>query len=156
MGARPEIVESPDKYEILINMPERLKTKDITLELVRNNEVLHLSGEHKVEKDNIMRHSRINRMFTLGKNADVSKISAKMSKGVLQVTVPKVEVDEVKENRKIEISEDVAVEAAGEDVKAPEPASIMKEDEALDVGEEVALDDTNESKEDHDNEYEVV
>merc|ERR1712013_363260 len=108
------------------------------------------------EKDNIMRHSRINKMFRLSKNADVSKISAKLSKGVLQVTVPKVEVDEVKENRKIEISEDVAVKAAGEDVKAPEPASIMEEDESLDVGEEVALDDANELKEDHDNEYEVV
>merc|ERR1712232_1078142 len=50
--------------------------------------------------------SRISRMFTLGKNADASKISAKLSDGVVEVTVPKVEVDKVKESRKIEISEE--------------------------------------------------
>jgi HSP20 family molecular chaperone IbpA len=103
---RREIVESPDKYEIFINVPEGMETKDITLELVRNDEVLHLSGVHKAEKDNIVSESRINRMFTLGKNADTSKISAKLSGGVVAVTVPKIEVDKVKESRRIEISEE--------------------------------------------------
>lgn len=106
MSKRREIEESPDKYEIFIDVPEGMEAKDITLELVRNEEVLHLSGVHKAEKENIVSESRISRMFTLGKNADVSKISAKLSDGVVEVTVPKVEVDKVKESRKIEISEE--------------------------------------------------
>lgn len=56
-----------------------MEARDITLELVRNEEVLHLSGVHKAEKENIVSESWISRMFTLKKNADVSKISAKLS-----------------------------------------------------------------------------
>merc|ERR1712232_484538 len=47
---RREIVESSDKFEIFIDVPEGMEAKDITLGLVRNDEVLHLSGIHKVEE----------------------------------------------------------------------------------------------------------
>merc|ERR1712232_281635 len=174
MSKRREIVESPDKYEIFIDVPEGMDAKDITLELVRNEEVLHLSGVHKAEKENIVSESRISRMFTLGKNADASKISAKLSDGVVEVTVPKVEVDKVKESRKIEISEEKGRKknkAADEDEdedevnnidgegKSDEVVSEVKDDEGTeDASEEEMPGDVEESIKDEkdDGEWEEV
>merc|ERR1712232_884573 len=134
---RREIVESSDKFEIFIDVPEGMEAKDITLELVRNDEVLHLSGIHKVEKDNIVSESRISRMFTLGKNTDPAKISAKLSDGVLVVTVPKVEVEEVKESRKIEIAEETVSKKEEEVVTEEE----ISDDQIADINTDKALDE---------------
>ena len=48
-----------------------MDARDITLELVRNEEVLHLSGVHKAEKENIVSESWISRMFTLKKKTQM-------------------------------------------------------------------------------------
>lgn len=110
-----EIKESLDKFEININIPKGMNANDINLELMRNGEILRFRGSHKIEKDNIMRQSQISRMFTLGKNADTSKVIAKLSDGLLQVTVPKIVRDEEPVNIKIEITENAVAKSEKEE-----------------------------------------
>ena len=115
-----EINESLDNFKININIPKGMKANDISLELMRNGEILRLHGSYRIEKDNIVTQSQISRMFKLGKNADTSKVSAKLSDGVLQVIVPKIHRDVESANIKIDITENTEVN--------PEKVEIDKKD----------------------------
>merc|ERR1712232_439161 len=104
--------------------------------LENNNKDLCLRGEHKVENDNIVRKSRINRVFSLGTNADERKISARMSKGMLHVTVPKLEIENVEKNRTIEITEDDIVKTGEGQEKESTSNTTVEEKSSEDKGEE--------------------
>ena len=109
LSARREVIEKSDSFEISIVLPTDMEAKDVSLELLQEDQVLYLSGKTKVEKDNILSQSRISRMFKMGTNADTKNISAKISEGVLHVTVPKLEKEEKKQGKKIDIVQESPV-----------------------------------------------
>merc|ERR1712125_33349 len=133
VSARPEVTEKPDSFEISIVLPTGMEAKDVSLELLNDDQVLHLSGENKVEKDNILSQSRISRMFKMGNNADTDNISAKLFEGVLHVTVPKLEKKEEKQSKKIDIvqespapvTEQEVENEEKQDVKDPSPDDVV-------------------------------
>ena len=133
VSARPEVTEKPDCFEISIVLPTGMEAKDVSLELLNDDQVLYLSGENKVEKDNILSQSRISRMFKMGNNADTNNISAKLSEGVLHVTVPKLEKKEEKQSKKIDIvqespapvTEQEVENEEKQDVKDPSPDDVV-------------------------------
>jgi len=133
VSARPEVTEKPDSFEISIVLPTGMEAKDVSLELLNDDQVLYLSGENKVEKDNILSQSRISRMFKMGNNADTNNISAKLYEGVLHVTVPKLEKKEEKQSKKIDIvqespapvTEQEVENEEKQDVKGPSPDDVV-------------------------------
>ena len=72
-------------------------------------------------------HSSFQRMFTLGRDVDTHNIVAQMDNGILTITVPKVVVEEAKENvRKIDIVENKMIEGEGD-------TPLSKEEEDVDA-----------------------
>ena len=145
-----EIKEDLEKFEININIPKGMTANDINLELMRNSEILRLSGSYKIEKNNIVRQSEISRMFTLGPNADTSKVSAKLSDGVLQVTVPKIKRDEALVNIKIDITDNsVAIpEKMETDKKDSNDKTAHEKESKLKQSKTVSLSASNDNEDD--------
>ena len=133
LSARREVTEKPDSFDISVALPTGMEAKDISLELLHNDRVLYLSGEKKVEKDNTFSQSRIGRMFKMSNNADTNKISAKLSEGVLHVTVPKLEKKEEKQSKKIDIVQDSPAPVTTQAVEN-KPKEHVKEPTPDDVG----------------------
>jgi HSP20 family protein len=99
--------ETEDAYILEIDLPG-VKKEDIEIDVKDN--VLSISGERKIKEelkeDNYYkiesRYGKFVRSFTLPKNANIEKISAKSENGVLEIVIPKIEAVK-KEPKKIEI-----------------------------------------------------
>lgn len=102
------IAEEKDEFRIEVAAPG-LDKKDFKLDL--NNNVLTISSEKKDEredkKDRYMRrefsYSSFKRSFTLPETAQIDKIAAHHSNGILQISIPKKEEAKVKPPRQIAI-----------------------------------------------------
>lgn len=91
-----DIKEEQDSFKLLMDIPG-ISKEDIKIAM--ENNMLTVQGERKLEvkeeKGSYYRSERMSgrfyRRFTLPETADASKIQAKMSKGVLEVIIPKKE-----------------------------------------------------------------
>lgn len=97
-----DVVENNDNYLVKADIPG-VKKDDLKVDV--KNGTLVIKGEkkqeEKVEKDNYIRVERsygnFIRSFTLPTNVDSSKINAKFTDGVLEITIPKKEEAKPKE-----------------------------------------------------------
>lgn len=102
---RVDIKEDKESYRVLADVPG-INPKDIEISLEQN--VLTLKGrrDHQVkeEKENLVRVERsygsFYRQFTLPTTIDSDQVSAKYNHGVLEIIIPK---KELQKTRKIEI-----------------------------------------------------
>ena len=96
-----DIAEDDKKIVVRADLPG-VEEKDVEVKVEENT--LTLSGERKYEKEteeeNLHRVERAYgsflRSFTLPDTVDTEKIGAKYDKGVLEITIPKVEVEQKK------------------------------------------------------------
>jgi HSP20 family protein len=96
-----DIKEESDKYVVHADIPG-VDAKDIKISVDKN--ILCIQGERNLESrkedKNYQRIERFAgnfcRQFALPQNIDGSRIQAKSKKGVLEVSIPKVEVAETK------------------------------------------------------------
>lgn len=102
---RTNIEEKDDSYVFTMEMPGLSKGD---LEVSVENDTLTVKGEKTVENSEEkgmlrreIRSSKFERSFSLGKDVNQQKISAKMSDGVLAVTLPK---SSDKVGRKVDIA----------------------------------------------------
>jgi HSP20 family molecular chaperone IbpA len=99
-----DIFETEKEITVLADMPG-VKASDLTIDL--NDNVLTLTGEvsspEGADEEELLREYQIGkyfRQFTLSEVVDQGKIEAKLSDGVLRLTLPKVEAAKP---RKIEV-----------------------------------------------------
>jgi len=97
-----EIKESDGTYEIAIDVPKGLDASDMTVELENDGTVLHLSGEHKTEKEGgkVVSQMRFDKRFTIGTNVDTENIKANLDEGVLVLTAPKLKPEAAEKPKK--------------------------------------------------------
>lgn len=99
-GIQTDIKENETNYELVMNVPG-FEKEDI--EISTNDGILKVKSEKEETNENkdndkyIIKErssSSFKRCFKLPSNVDVKTISAKMDKGVLTLTLPKVEKDD--------------------------------------------------------------
>jgi len=96
-----DLVDADNEYRIIANLPG-VKKEDVKIDLKDNLLTLSAQTENKTEtsNENMIRQERFvgkyQRRFTLPDNSDVENIKAKMENGVLNLTVPKRNVIEMK------------------------------------------------------------
>lgn len=99
-GIQTDIKENETNYELVMNVPG-FEKEDI--EISTNDGILEVKSEKEETNENkdndkyIIKErssSSFKRCFKLPSNVDVKTISAKMDKGVLTLTLPKVEKDD--------------------------------------------------------------
>ncbi|MDN3594924.1 Hsp20/alpha crystallin family protein [Zunongwangia endophytica] len=105
------IQESDENFIVEVAAPGKVKD-DFNIEL--DNDVLTISAENKVEKENTNKegkytrrefsYSTFKRAFSLPDSIDNTKISANYNNGVLEIALPKKEEAKVQAKRMIEIS----------------------------------------------------
>ena len=103
-----DITESDDRYELSVELPG-MDEKDVDVSV--SDDTVTIKGEkressEKKEKDYHLterRYGAFQRTFTLPRGVDGTKVSAKLSKGVLEVTMPKTKEAQAKK-RKVEVS----------------------------------------------------
>ncbi len=92
-----EILDTENAYVVALDIPG-FKKEDIELELKDRH--LHISGtrssRERSQKDKVLKQERrfgkFHRAFALPEGIDEQNVSAKFTDGVLEVTLPKVEV----------------------------------------------------------------
>ena len=102
-----DIAEKDNQYEVTAELPG-LDEKDIEVKL--SNGGLMIRGEKKEEKEekkrdyylSERRYGSFERFFAVPDGVDVNKISAKFTKGVLTIMLPKT-VEAQKHDKKIEV-----------------------------------------------------
>ena len=96
-------------YHVEVDLPG-MKKEEINIQVEENT--LVISGERKV-KEEIKEENyykvessfgTFSRSFSLPDNVDIEKIHAESTNGVLEIIVPKLEVQEVEKTRKIAIN----------------------------------------------------
>eukprot|EP00898_Chlorokybus_atmophyticus_P007355 jgi/Chlat1/7620/Chrsp64S09156 len=100
MATGVDIIEYPDRYEFLMDVPG-VKKENMKVQVLEGR-VLNISGERQPpqlqENATVQRSERgmgqFERSFRLPQNADPSKVSAKIEDGVLVVSVGKKEEGE--------------------------------------------------------------
>ncbi|MDI9835135.1 Hsp20/alpha crystallin family protein [Streptomyces sp. KAU_LT] len=111
-----DVTESDDAFHVEIELPG-VKSKDIDVEA--NGQELVVTGEMKEkERKGVLRRSTrrtgaFEYRLRLPGEVDTDKISAKMSDGVLTITVPKAEVAKPRHVEISEASESSGSEGAG-------------------------------------------
>jgi HSP20 family protein len=95
-------------YHVEVDLPG-MKKEDIAIQIEENT--LIISGERKikeeVKEENYYKvessFGSFSRSFSLPENADIEKIHAESKDGVLEVVVPKLELQKVQKAKKIDI-----------------------------------------------------
>eukprot|EP00980_Cylindrotheca_fusiformis_P001389 scaffold344_cov130-Cylindrotheca_fusiformis.AAC.20 len=85
-----QVHQDEKAYFICVDVPG-VKKEDMKMQLVNNNETLHLSGCRKFKHGDDVEETKFERHFTIGSDVDVEKINADLSNGVLTIAAPKKE-----------------------------------------------------------------
>ncbi|RME57253.1 MAG: Hsp20/alpha crystallin family protein [Candidatus Dadabacteria bacterium] len=102
-----DVIEYPDKYEVLMNLPG-IKKENISLSIEGNTLTIEAKEEaKKVEKEGELRYiykerwsGSLQRSVTLPNASSTENIEAQLTDGVLHIVVPK---QEEKKSKKISI-----------------------------------------------------
>lgn len=86
-----EIKESKGVYEIALDIPHGLETKDLKVELGQDGTIVHVSGERKHTSDDAESFTRFSKRFSIGDGVDAERLQANFSEGCLVIRVPKLE-----------------------------------------------------------------
>jgi len=139
------ITQDDKQLQIAVEVPGA-KASDINLQLEDDGDghLLRISGETKREEGGISVHSRFDKSFTLSRNVDTAKISAKMENGILTINAPKFE--EAKETvRKIDVVENEMLGSGSGDVEdkvEKVEASLPQEQEEIQKEAKAEIDDS--------------
>lgn len=107
---RMDVYEDQNKLHFIAELPG-MKKEDVNIDFDDQNHVLTVSGEakHEYKKEDINYYSsersfgKFLRRFQLPENVDPSQINAKLEHGVLDLSMPKVQQQQTKQPKKIEI-----------------------------------------------------
>ena len=100
-----EIKETSDGYEIALDIPGGLESKDLQVELERDGTIVHVSGEKSVSEDGMESLTRFSKRFSIGDGVDTEQLSANFTDGCLVIRAPKVAPDTTdSDTRKIPIT----------------------------------------------------
>jgi HSP20 family protein len=104
-GVKFDVKEYDDKVEMVAEVPGYNK-KDIKIEY--DNGVLTISGKVEEKKEENVKYlykeiksRQFERNFKIGKHLDASVVDAEFKEGRLQVTLPKVKIEDAKKTIKI-------------------------------------------------------
>jgi len=104
-GVKFDVKEYDYKVEMVAEIPGYSK-KDINIEY--DNNILTISGEVKEKKEENVKYlykeiksRQFERKFKVGKHLDASEIDAEFKDGKLHVTLPKVELEDLKKSIEI-------------------------------------------------------
>ena len=86
-----DVAEDNEKIQVAIDVPG-IKASDMSVKFEQDNRVLRISGERKFEEGNLKSERQFEKAFVLQKNVDTENITAKLSDGIIVITVPKKEV----------------------------------------------------------------
>lgn len=87
---RYEIHDNLKMFQVSIHVAG-FKSKDMKVDIEQGRRNLHVTGERKVQDDNVVFETRFDKRFALSENVDTTKITAKFAEGVLVVEAPKKE-----------------------------------------------------------------
>jgi HSP20 family protein len=90
-----EIHDNAKMFQVSIHVAG-FKTKDMKVDIEQCSRNLHVTGERKVQNDNVVFQTSFDKRFALSENVDTTKITAKFAEGVLVVEAPKRETEEEK------------------------------------------------------------
>ena len=90
-----EIHDNTKMFQVYIHVAG-FKTKDMKVDIEQGSRNLHVTGERRDQKDNVVFQKRFDKHFALSENVDTTKITAKFADGVLVVEAPKRETEEEK------------------------------------------------------------
>ena len=79
-----DITEDDTQFQLSVDLPG-VKAKDMTMELERDGQVLHLYGTRKKISGTNVTETKFDHRFTIGKNIDPDDMTANLSDGVLVV-----------------------------------------------------------------------
>ena len=85
---RYEVTENDKRFRLALDVPG-VKSADMKIELEQDGRVIHVTGKRKVKTDNSFEEQKFEKRFTLGRDLDISKITAHLNDGVLVLTAPK-------------------------------------------------------------------
>jgi HSP20 family protein len=85
-----QVQEDDKAYSLTFDLPG-VMAEDMKMQLVDNNQALHLSGGRKFQNGDAVEETKFERRFTIASDIDVEKIKADLSNGVLTITAPKKE-----------------------------------------------------------------
>jgi HSP20 family protein len=88
-----EIKESEGAYEIALDIPDGLETKDLQVELERDGSVVHISGERQHSADGVESMTRFSKRFSIGDGVDAENIQANFADGCLVIHAPKLAME---------------------------------------------------------------
>lgn len=98
---RTDIVETAKSFDVQVSLPG-LKKDEIKIDV--NGDMLTISGERKLNNENKEDkyhmvesfYGKFTRSFTLPENVDKQNIQAELTDGILNLSIPKVEVKDNK------------------------------------------------------------
>ncbi len=97
-----EMIETPDRYEILVELPGmdrddiKLNIKDNILTISGERKSQHRKDEHTIHYSSIW-YGKFHTQINLPSDADVEKIKASYKNGMLKIEIPKQERAKAKE-----------------------------------------------------------
>ena len=128
---RYELAESPDKFQVTVEVPEAFKLEDVDVELKADGKLLTITGKHEEKTDDSSFSSTFHQSFSLDPTVVVEELNANFSDGKLVISAPRKEILPQLEDRKIAIEgkkevpvvENKHEEKAKEDVKEETPVA---------------------------------
>lgn len=128
---RYELAESPDKFQVTVEVPEAFKLEDVDVELKADGKLLTITGKHEEKTDDSSFSSTFYQSFSLDPTVVVEELNANFSDGKLVISAPRKEMLPQLEDHKIAIEgkkevpvvENKNEEEAKDDVKEETPVA---------------------------------
>jgi len=128
---RYELAESPDKFQVTVEIPEAFKLEDVDVELKADGKLLSITGKHEEKTDGSSFSSTFQQSFSLDPTVVIEELNANFDNGKLVISAPRKEMLPQLEDRKIAIEgkkeipvvENKHEEEAKEDVKEANPVA---------------------------------
>ena len=136
---------SQDESEVRIafNVPGA-HASDINLQLDDDKRLLRVTGETKLEVDDLYLSRKFDQTFTLSRDVDMTKVTAEFKDNILTVTAPKIERKTAVRNLAIDVIESPpAIEQASESGEAQETQEAVQNEDANDKASVVETNETS-------------
>uniref|UniRef100_A0A7S0ADJ6 SHSP domain-containing protein n=1 Tax=Minutocellus polymorphus TaxID=265543 RepID=A0A7S0ADJ6_9STRA len=124
---RYELAESPDKFQVTVEIPDAFKLEDVDVELKADGKLLSITGKHQEKTDDSSFSSTFQQSFSLDPTVVIEELNANFDDGKLVVSAPRKEMLPQLENRKIAVEGKLEVPVV-ENKHEEEPKEDMKEE----------------------------